>query len=137
MALPKKKKEAIKKDAQEKAAKIPDADKQAEFEKKYQDIVLKLNERIDGRLDKFVSTSIPLLREAYQFRPQSILSVLKQQEERLRTLTQEVISVLEPILNVGFRNEAGACLKDLIDICLESMNVNTAEKLGEIKNNIN
>ena len=121
MPLSKKKKQAIKHEAQIGASQQPTAKDALEFQQAYEEIIGELNEKLETRLDTFNSDALPILREAYPTRPNGILSVMKSETDRLRDLTQIIITNLEPIKYPPFRAIAAECIKDIVDICSESV----------------
>jgi hypothetical protein len=120
MALSTKKKRDIKKEALSLSQNVPLSESVA-FQRDYEDIMINLNFSLENRIDDFQNEVIPILREAYPTRPNAILSVIKEESERLRDLTQSILTNLETIKYPAFRESAAECIKDLVDICTKSI----------------
>ena len=121
MPLSKKRKLQIQREAQAVASQCQTVKETEELKRDYEAIITKLNERLEDRLDTFVSQSIPLLREVYPTRPSGVLSVVKEEAERLRDLSTQIIQVMQPVKDPAYRFLAADCIKDLITICTESV----------------
>lgn len=121
MAISKKKLKGIKNFGRQKAEQIPDAKRAESAEKDFVDATVKLNENIENRLQDFRSQAIPILREAYQTRPGATLNVISEEVGKLAEMTQSIMGLMEVIRYPEFRRCAADCLKDLVDICTESV----------------
>jgi hypothetical protein len=121
MALPKKKLQNIKNAAIAKSQNEPTAAQQAEYQKDFIESTVKLNEAIEDRLETFRSQAIPILREAYQSRPSGILSVISEETDKITELTQAIMGSMKAIRYPEFRNCAASCIKDLVEICTQSI----------------
>src|ERR1019366_2538363 len=121
MAMTPKKTQDIKNEAVKLAQNMPTVAATEAFEKDYTEITLKLNEQIEKSLDTFATNAIPILREAYSTRPSGILSVIKEESDKIRALTQHILSVMEGVKYPGFRLCAAACIKEIIDTCTDSV----------------
>jgi hypothetical protein len=121
MPLSKGKRLAILKASELKSQEISSSEDAQNFQKDYNEIITELNEKIENRLDSFTSEAIPILREAYPSRPSGILVVIKEEVDRIRGLAQEAMTNLEVIKYAPFRQCASECIKDIVDICTESI----------------
>jgi hypothetical protein len=121
MKLPKKKLQNIKNAAVAKSQNEPTAAEQVEYQKDFIETTVRLNEAIEERLEDFRSEAIPILREAYQSRPSGILNVITEETDKITTLTQGIMEAMEAIRYPEFRYCAAKCIKDLTDICTNSI----------------
>jgi hypothetical protein len=117
MPISNKKKNSIAREAATLSQSINSVEGAEAFEKDYTAIMVKLNEQLENRLDDFRSEAIPIMREAYQSRPSGVLSVISEETETIRDLTQVILHAMEKIKYVGFRLCAAECIKDCVDIC--------------------
>ena len=121
MALSKKKRQDINNEAKKLASNMPTVASSIAFEEDYNLIMINLNEKLENRLETFKSQAIPVLREAYQTRPSGILSVIGEETAKIRELTQAILETMESVKYPAFRNCAASCIKDIIDICSDSV----------------
>jgi hypothetical protein len=121
MAISKKKRQGIENDAQKMSTKLESASEAEVFKEDYIDIMTELNESLENRLEDFRSAAIPVLREAYQARPSGILSVISQETEAIRDLAQIILQSMEKVKYTGFRMLAAECVKDIVDICTDTI----------------
>lgn len=117
----KKKRQDIHNEAVKLAANMPTVAASLAFETDYNEIMIKLNENLENRLDTFKSQAIPILREAYPTRPSGILSVIGEETAKIRELTQSILETMESVKYPAFRSCAAICIKDIIDICSDSV----------------
>ena len=121
MPFSNKKKDLVKKQAQQLASLFPNKEDGAKYAQDYEAHIIGLNTAIEERLDKFGSDSIHLLSEQHPGRPGGIMSVVNTQTQRIRELVDYYIPVLDPILDLSFRNLVIITMKDLVDILGESI----------------
>lgn len=134
MALDNKRKKAIQDAAKAKSEEIDSQAEASQFEKDYVEVMSALNEALEETLDEYASSSIRILRDSYQFRPQSVLLILKEQEDRLRDLAQAIIGCIEPIRDSAFREHTAKCVKTIVDVCSKSIddqNTRTLNRVGK------
>jgi hypothetical protein len=121
MALSNKKKKDIKKAAQRLSEDMPTVELTESFQKDYEAIMMRLNEKLENRIDSFKSEAIPILREAYPTRPGGILSVLEEESEKIRKASQVLIDLMEDVKYPIFRECVASCLRDVVTICSKSI----------------
>jgi hypothetical protein len=117
MALSKKKRLGVSRDALALSKNIDTAAIAVAFQKDYEEIVGKLNEDIDNRLDTFEGSAIKVLRETYQTRPMGCLNVAEEEKDRIRALIKPLLEAMDPLKDPTFRSMAAECVKDIVDIC--------------------
>ena|ERR1035437_5820871 len=121
MPISPKKKLNIKREAVNRAQQLLDKNDAKAYQKDYEELIGQLNESVEDRIDTFVSQAIPILREVYPSRPMGVLSVINEEKDRIRDLTQAIMACMDPIKDPAFRICAADCIKDLIDICTASI----------------
>jgi hypothetical protein len=135
MPLDKKRRNIIKKNGERKAEEvrargsenfteksIEQVNKEAEtLEKDYVEVMTSLNDALEDTMDQYVASSVKILRDSYQFRPQGILMVLKEEEDRLRELVQVVIGCLEPIKDTAWRDHTVKAIKAIVDVAAKAI----------------
>lgn len=129
MAINKKKLKNIKKDAEKLKEKFDNAEEGEKFAKEHEQLLIDLNTAIDDRIDQFRSDSIRILRDVHQPRPYQIFSVINEQTDRIRKVTDAISLALDPVTDNFFRKASADCLKDIVDICSRHV----AEKWTKIK----
>lgn len=137
MPLTKKRKLDLKRSVEEKAKQIENPKEAVTFEYELTELITELNENLESCIDSYVSSSIPILRTSYQFRPNGVLSVLKHQEDLLRDMSQRIIDHIEPIKDAGFRINTAEYIKNIVDVCLKAVNKQYAKKLDKDKRTTN
>jgi hypothetical protein len=121
MPLSDKKRNNIKKEAATLSQAFPTIEETLAFQRDYENVIIKLNEKIEARLDEFGAQATPILREGYPARPMGILAVIKEEQDNIRDLSQTLMTHMEKIKYPVFRACAAACIKDLVDICTDSI----------------
>jgi hypothetical protein len=121
MALNKKQRRNIKMTGHIKAQEEPTAAKAKAFEEDYTELMTALNEKVEARMETFKSQAISMLREAYQARPATILNVIKDETDKINELIQAIMLTVKPISYPAFRYAAAECIKDLVDLCSNSI----------------
>jgi hypothetical protein len=116
-----KKKKIVKQQAQQLAALYPNPEDGAKYAKDYETHIINLNTAIEGRLDQFSSDAVKLLQEQHPNRPGGVMSVVDTQTKRIRELVDHYVPVLDPILDLSFRNLVIITMKDLVDVTGESI----------------
>ena len=122
MPLSEKKKRSIKKEAMEMAKNGETLAEATAIEKDYEDVILELNSRLENAIDEFTGIAVPHLNNIYSSRPSSVLVVVQEQSERIRTLTQHILNCIEPVKDAGFRLACAQTLKNIVDICICAIN---------------